>query len=984
MNISFSNPWGLLLLAALPLFWWIARDGLRYMRPLRRWLTLSLRLLLVALLVVSFAGIQAVQAVNNLAVVFLLDRSDSLPAAAQAQQLVFLNRAMAQLSPADRAAVVVFAQEAMVERPLTAPAPLAEVKSQPHPYYTDLAAAVRLGTALFPAASQKRIVVLSDGNENLDSALEAAQLAASNGIAFSAVNFAPQRSADSSEVSVEDLTAPPSVRQGEQFSLNVVVNSTRKQPARLSILRGEQLIRVSPVELNVGRNTFRQEVTVAQKGLATFRVQIATDVGGDTVAQNNSYSAFSFVQGNPSVLLVSNQASQSRPLLIALRAAGIEARAVTAAFCPPTVTELASFDAIVLDNVAADTLPAGAAEAIQSYVRDLGRGLIALGGDESFALGGYFRSPLEDTLPINMNLPNRMSEANTAVMLVIDHSGSMDERTTTGARKMDLAIEAAKQAVANLGVDDVLGVIAFDNDHYNVVRLRPVDDAVAIQQAISTINVAGGTNMWGALNPAIDALGEAAAKSKTIILLTDGISDPGDVAVTGKAAFDAGITITTIGLGDFIDKPTLEELSRRTGGRFYQSTSGNDLPKIFTKETRMAARSYLNERPFTPALVGVSPIMRGLTGQPLPRLYGYVGSSVKPLASLILASDNGDPILAAWQYGLGRAVAWTSDGHGQWAADWVTWPQFSTFWSQAVRWTMPGQAATSLQPLVAINDNSGHVQVDALGGTGYLNNLEVNASVVGPDRLTDTVTLRQSAPGRYEADFPLRGEGVYLVGVRAGGIVASSVTVSGTQVQRSTAFSETQTLGLAVPYSPEYRQSGGNESFLRRLISLGLPNLQAGAPSQLLLNPGDDPAPLAAHNLKAQASSSDLWPYTLAAAILLLPLDVGVRRVAVGLSELENWFNRRRRRRQPVTVGVSDGTALFAAKQRAGQRTRASSASSTAQSLPTNLVERANVPLDKDSTIRLANQSGNATPPDASGESLSSQLLRNQQERRRD
>lgn len=987
MNLSITNPAALILLVLLPLFWWIGRQGLAYMRPLRRRLALGLRLALITMLILSFAGFQTVSAVNNLAVVFLVDRSDSIDAASQIHELDYVRTAIREMGSEDQAAVVFFAADAVVEQPmmlasLYGAVPLPAPASHPLNYYTDIEGAVRLGLALFPAEAQKRLVLISDGNETVGNVQQAAQLAANSGVGIGAVNVGTR---SGNEMLISNLQAPAYVRQNEQFDLNITIHSSVDTTATLRLYSNDQFQSATPIELKKGDNRFTRQVTAQQPGFATFRADLLpSQTTADSATQNNTYSAFTFIQGQPSVLLIEGHPGEAAILLDALRAASIKVTLVGVKDTPVDLRELSAYDAVVLDNVPASSLPPGAMETMQSYVRDLGRGLVAVGGDESFALGGYFRTPLEAALPIDTTLPNRLAQPNTAIELVIDHSGSMDETAAGGAKKIDLARQAADQTVTQLGSDDSLGVIIFDDHVEELLPLSPVDDVQRIQGIIGGITPGGGTDIHGGLAPAVSNLANSGAKSKAIILLTDGVDGNGTVNYDDlvRLALDNHINITTIGVGPIINQDLLSNLAKQTGGRFYHTNSGADLPQIFTSEAHLAARSYLNERRFSPQVSAPSPILKGLNS--VPDLYGYVGATTKPLASLILASDTGDPVLAAWQYGLGRAIAWTSDAQNNWAKDWVSWPDFSTFWAQAVRWTMPGQSASSLQPRVTLDGPTANVAVDALGGGGdYLNGLAMNAAIVSPDKITSTVTLRQTAPGRYSGQFPAPQSGIYLLDVRAAGDVSDTVTISGTTTQRTTAFSETETLGLTVPYPAEYRNLDPNTPLLQRLITAGLPNLQPGQGAQKLLALSDDPAPLLAHNLIATSAGRPLAPLFLLLAILLLPFDVAVRRIVITGATVRQFFASLRGRRPALVPAVSIREAatpvepLLNARQRARERQQPSPISQTP---PTTSIPPAPPqtpppsPLDTSSTIDAS------APP--TGDTLAARLL--EQQRRRE
>jgi len=125
---------------------------------------------------------------------------------------------------------------------------------------------------------------------------------------------------------------------------------------------------------------------------------------------------------------------------------------------------------------------------------------------------------------------------------------------------------------------------------------------------------------------------------------------------------------------------SLADIAKRGGGRYYQVKRVEDVPKIFLQETVIVAGRDIVEGKFAPAVALQAPVVRGLDG--LPALYGYNSTEIKAAARAILVTPNGKPVLAQWQYGLGRAVAWTSDLKGQWGRDWVGWGAASP-WSSS-------------------------------------------------------------------------------------------------------------------------------------------------------------------------------------------------------------------------------------------------------------------------------------------------------------
>lgn len=900
IGLDFSRPLALLLLLVLvPATLYLSRTSVALLRPRRRRLSLSLRLILIALLVLALAGLGVARAADKLSVVFLVDRSDSVSATERAAQAAYLQSAISGMKEGDTAGVLAFGADALVDRPPSSDKTPPDLTSKPGPAYTNIADAIRLGLSILPSDSARRMVLLSDGKENLGSAEWAARLAGANGVPVDVVSLP---SLSGPEVWLAGLSAPSSVREGEHVSLEVSVSATADTTATLTILMDGAPITTQPVALVRGSNKFVQQLSPAARGFHTYSATVDAPPGSDTRRENNRYSAFSLVLGKPHMLIVEGHDGEASALQAAL-APGVQADVVPPSAMPTDLSALAGYDGIILVNVPASSLTKTTMDNLQIVVRDLGKGLVVIGGDESYAAGGYFRTPLEAMLPVDLHLPSKLNIPSVGMVLVIDRSGSMQMAHTgsTGVAKIELAKEAASQAVSQLSDRDYAGVITFDSGADWVVPLQPLGDPANFKSKIGSISSGGGTNIYAGLSPAVEALITSKAKSKHIVLLTDGDSEGGDYDGLLKKMAENDITLSTVAVGVDANTDLMKYLAQRGKGNYYYTEDGNALPQIFAHESHIASRSYLIEHSFEPARTSPSPILEGIGG--LPELQGYVGTSPRAGGQIALVSDAGDPILAQWQYGLGRVVAWTSDAKGQWATQWVAWTDFARFWSQALRWATATESGGALQPQITVEGGVAHLTVDATGPDGqYLNNLQTSAVIVTPDNFTSTVSLRQIAAGRYEGSVAATQEGVYLVRVGATG---DNLNLS-------------RTLGVVVPYSPEYKGGATDNGLMARLAAL-----TGGRTIDL-----EDTAAPFAHNLPNVQSTTPLWPLLLLLAILLLPFDIGVRRVSVSRADALEWPAQVRQRLglapRPRAISGSvpspEIVAMFGAKSRVRDR----------------------------------------------------------------
>ncbi len=829
------------------------------------WLALAVRALILLALILGLAGTQVVQAVQDLTVVFVVDHSDSVPQTEQKRAEEFIRASLASMKHGDRAAVVVFGENALIERLASEEPTLATIASVPRTAHTNIASALRLALALFPEGTQKRIVLLSDGVENAGRAAEVAELAVARGAQIDVVSLNPP--IGQAEAYLDTLEAPSAVRKGQAFEIVAVVRSTSVGAATVRLFGDGKLIATRDLNLQAGNNRISFSLTADQPGFHRYTAEL--QAANDTLPQNNLASAFSVVHGPPRVLVVENSSGDADNLVAALKAANIESELIAPSALPGDLTALSNYDAVFLVNVPAKALSDAAMLALPSYVRDLGRGLVMIGGPDSYGAGGYLRTPVEKALPVDMDVRSRKQEPNLALVFVIDKSGSMgrchcddpngrDMRVESGLPKIDIAKDAVMQATRALGRADFIGVVAFDANALWAVRVQEFTDSASIQQKIGGLRAEGQTNIFAGLSEAEVALAKTSARIKHVILLTDGWSRSGNFDELAQKMMDEGITLSVVAAGNG-SAIYLRQLARSGGGRYYAATNMSEVPSLFFKETVEAAGSYIVEEPFYPLPASTTPILRGLDVTRLPALHGYNGTTPKTSAQVALLSQQGDPLLATWQYGLGRAVAWTSDAKGQWASEWVKWDGFNTFVAQMTNWVLPQTADEGLQITFTSEGDQSLMEVTSRDAAGRPRDLlDTRATIAGADSgqslVSQAITLTQVAPGRYRAPWSVPQPGTYLVQVTqqdAGGTPIASATT-----------------GLIVPYSPEYKIE------LPGLRSV-LPQLARATGGQEIAEPALALAPLAKPATRAQP----IWPMLLLMAALLFPLDVAARRL---------------------------------------------------------------------------------------------------------
>jgi uncharacterized membrane protein len=897
-RLSFIYPEMLWLLPLLAGLWALALAIPRRLSPTRFGISLGLRSLIMLALILAAAGTQLVLPVQRLTTVFLIDASDSVSPSARAQAETLVAEALEAMPADDRAAIVVFGSNALVERAPSDSRNLGRINSVPRATRTNIEDAIQLGLALFPAETQKRLVLLSDGGENSGRAVTAARLAAARDVPIDIVDLSTVT--DGVDVLVAQLEAPTRVRDGQTATLRAVLESSTAQIVEARLVGDEGVIETRTLELEAGVTEISFTVAVSGSGFQRYRVQV--EAVGDTRVQNNEAAALIQVQGPPRVLLVGNDPNDTTALRRALEAANIIAEPIAPEVMPADLAGLSAYDAVVLVNVPARSLPVPVMAALPSYVRDLGRGLLMIGGEDSYGTGGYGRTALEDALPVYMDVRNREERPDLALVFVIDKSGSMDachcsspDRTSQqlgsiAERKVDIAKEAVAQAAALLGPDDSIGVVSFDSRAVDTLAMTEGATVDQVIEAMAPVEPRGATNVRSGLIEAQAMLRTVDARIKHIILLTDGWGSGANQNDLAQQLRDEGVTLTVVAAGGG-SAGYLEQLAAAGGGRYYPAQDMADVPQIFVQETITAVGNYIVERPVAPVIVSDSPILSGITATPL--LYGYNGSTIKDSARLILATDDEQPLLATWQYGLGRSAAWLSDAKGQWAIDWIAWEGFPRFFSQVLGDILPIQGGQEISTEVTVA--GGETIVRVATGANTPADLDVRATLIGSDGTRQELLLPQVGPGSYQGRLDNPAPGTYLV------------QIAGSDEERPVLQ---EVAGLVVPYSTEYRGGQGDPALLDDLANTtGGRTIASGTEA---FEPGG------AVVTRAQEIGLPL----LLLALILLPIDIGVRRLLLRREDfggIGTWFSRLRP--APAAAPPAQNDA-FARLQAARERTR--------------------------------------------------------------
>ncbi len=654
MNFQFTNPaWLLLLLVAVPWTVWLALKSDVQISAWRRWAALAVRLVLVLALILAIAGLQWKRPQEGMNVFFLLDRSDSIPPEQQEAARLYVSKASALKKPIDKAGVLAFGTDAAIDTSPNEKVGDQKIQAVVGSERTDIASAIRLGTAAFPETGQKRLVLLSDGNENVGDALAAVLAARPLGVTVDVIPLGVARGGD---VSVQKLSLPGNIKKGQTFEVNIFAQADQPQRATVRLFLNDQLLGEQPVQLEAGKNRFTFQQTLIEEKFYTYEVQI--EAPGDSVPQNNRAINFTTVRGDPRVLLVSAEPGKDVALAETLRLANLAVNVADLTKFPGTLAEMQSYDSIFLSNIAAGDLGNTLMKLLESAVRDFGVGLVCIGGDQTYAAGSYRGTPLEETLPVDMELSSKKVLPPGAVALIMHGMEFMNGN--------QIARECAIGVLAALGPQDEMGVLLWDGTERWVFPLGKVGDKKSMRRSIAGLNQGDMPSFQGPLEKAYDALKKSNASLKHIIVFSDG--DPGaPTPQLMQAIVGDRITVSTVLIAGHAGPETMETIATQGQGQYYGVQSPDQLPQIFIKEAAVILKSAIYEEPFKPQQVSSSELIRGIDGGEYPQLRGYVATTQKPRAETPLLTDKGDPLLAHWQFGLGRAVAFTSDAKAKWA-----------------------------------------------------------------------------------------------------------------------------------------------------------------------------------------------------------------------------------------------------------------------------------------------------------------------------
>lgn len=796
---TIRNIFLLLALVLLIVEWILYVRQMRY----RGKFYLLVRGMVFLCVILALFGIKIHLGSSRMATIFVVDLSSSNEEHIKESEK-YLQETIAKMPSGNAYGIVTFGKNALVEQFLTGEDYYGGLLTLPEKTATNFEDAISKALTLIPTDCSGRLVLLTDGKETRGDIYHMGQALLASQAEFLTLIYEDEETTDAY---IDNVTLPSYLHPGDKYSITVLVESNYDTDAVIALYNGSTQTASNGVHLNRGSNRFvfssQVDADAGSGAMENLRVQVQAE--GDTCPENDVFSAYSVVESPPRILLVSGRGTNVSEFSSVLNAAGCDYSVVSTLNAPDSINAMLSYKSIILADVYIDDLPVGFLENLETYVKDYGCGFICCGGEESFALGGYRDTVLETVLPVDMQLRSINETPSMAMVMVIDHSGSMiDEMGETGASNLDVAIRAAIVAVDNLRDSDQVGVLTFDSQYEWQVELRAADDKSAIKEQIKGINEGGGTTIKPALLEACEVLSESEASIKHVVLLTDGMGETNNFQDVINAYTSEGITLSTVAIGSFSDTQLLEQLADQCDGRYYYSDLGSDIPKIFANEVFLGSDSYIQNGVFSLKVQNGHELTNHLFTDGWPVVYGYIAATPKMAAtSVILSAEKENPILTVWQYGLGRTVAWNSDVTGKWSGAFSGKDDYVQMWKRIVDYST-GNADMGEDSVNVVT--SGEWTEITYQTKDYESSTEILVSMIDPKGDTTEEKLHATAPGKYTAELSTPQTGLYHFNVRRSenGEIQSYLTTA-----------------AAVQFSDEYKFDVSTDSYLKFVEQYG-------------------------------------------------------------------------------------------------------------------------------------------------------------------
>ena len=658
--MMFERLWVLLLLP-LPLAWlvWELRR-----QPRRAPLYLKVGMIVAVILALSEPSLSV--KIRKVAVAVLVDTSASVTDADLTRESTLL-RQINDARGSNRIEVMPFARTPRLLDQKETDFNLAHTAGV-EGRGTNLEAPIRQALASLPAGMLHRIALITDGNENDGAVTRAAWQAQQTGVPIDTIALSGRTQP---QLKTEAVGIPGAVFTGERFPVDLTIYSPRAVPATVELSAEGKQIGTHQVALEAGENRIRIRTSLNAAG--------AIDLSGKISAAGLGESRFedAVAVRRPRVQWISEDPAGTEghivDVLTANRFDVVESKSLPA--------NLDDTQLVAFNNINLEAVPDSDKQRLETFVQGGGGALVIAGEHNTYVdHKGAPEDPLARSFPAKL-VPPRAPQG-TCVVLIVDKSSSME------GKKIELARLAAIGVVENLKPDDQVGVLIFDNSFLWDVPIEVASNKVAIKRLISGIIPDGGTQIAPALTEAYKKILMVNAAYKHIVLLTDGISEEGDSLGLSRDAATNHVTISTVGLGQDVNRAYLEKIATVAKGKSYILNEPAGLEQVLLKDVQEHTGTTAVEKPIKAEVKHPSDLLDKVDMEHAPELSGYVRFETRPTADEILTVET-DPLLARWQYGLGRAAVFSSDAKSRWAANWLTWPGFDRLWTNIFRDLLP-------------------------------------------------------------------------------------------------------------------------------------------------------------------------------------------------------------------------------------------------------------------------------------------------------
>ncbi len=833
MEFQVEHPLMLLFLIpvifSLVLFWRKKKTKRK-----KEYVIFSLRSTIYLLLILGLCMPSLLSSVKGTHTVFLVDQSDSVKRM-EGEILSSINEAIKHKKEEDSYSIVTFSEKPKLERSFSdQQETVQQLSVNDNSQFTNIEEGLKFAANYIPDDRKGRIVLMSDGVETNGDSIKQSTFFSGRNIEMDAMAFQPPYVED---VSLQSFHTPQSSFEGEAVPFQVGLVANMDTTATLHITKNNETIIKEEIVVSKGMNNYTYTFPLTDPGLYTFKAEIFPK--DDKIVENNISHSLTQVSGQPKVLMVDQEGAGDN-VFRALDASGWKVDRIHPSLLPTTLSGFLAYESIIFHNVSGHLLSGNQMELIETAVRDFGLGFIMTGGNESYGLGGYFQTPIEKILPVDMDVKGKKEVPSLGLIIVLDRSGSMM------GEKFELAKEAAARSVELLKEEDTFGFIAFDTEPWTVVETEPIKNKEEVIESIRSTALGGGTDIFPALNRAYEQLKEMDLKRKHIILLTDGQSNDGPYEEIIEEGLTNNVTLSTVAIGGDADTSLLEELAEMGTGRFYEVYEASAVPSILSRETALTTKTYIEDNPHVPTVYGGYDWSRRFEAG-TPFLNTYIATTLKSRAEQIISSEKEDPILARMNYGLGRTIAWTSDVSGAWSGGFPSWGEWTAFWNEMVTWSLPSYEQGAYDITTSVNGGMASIKVEAVDEILMPVSISVSNN---KGQILEEAKNKMVGPGQYEVEFAALPD-IYFLNV--------------TQEEEGETIS-TFTSGMVVPFSTEFEQRPVNMDLLDTIT--------ANQQGKVLEDPKDVFRPYHKNIYQSQT----VWLPFIIIAFFLLIIEIFIRR----------------------------------------------------------------------------------------------------------